>query len=124
MRPEAWVEQAEYDMDAAQLMYDGRCYPYAVFMCHLAIEKALKGLYQRKLGTTPPRTHNLVYLMARLDLEPGEEQARFVALLSEAHAATRYPQDLEALRGYYTEPVAQEMLSNRRSILAWIKAKC
>ncbi len=121
MRPEAWIEQADYDMAAAQAMFDSQYYPYAVFMCHLAVEKALKGLYQHKAGVAPPRTHNLVYLMARAELQPDAEQARFVALLSEAHAATRYPQDLEALQSHYSEPVARDILTRARRILEWIE---
>lgn len=43
---EEWLRQAEYDLDTADAMYTtGRNF-YAIFMCHLAIEKALKGLYQ------------------------------------------------------------------------------
>ena len=41
-------------------------YFYAIFMCHLAIEKALKGLYQLKLEQVPPKTHNLIYLLDSL----------------------------------------------------------
>jgi HEPN domain-containing protein len=104
-------------------MFDGGRYPYALFMCHLAVEKALKGLYQHRLGKTPPRTHNLVYLMAQVGLEPDQDQARFVAVLSEAQAATRYPQDLEALRSQYTQSVAEDALSKGRSLLTWIESK-
>ena len=48
--PEEWLRQAEYDMDTATYMFDGGRYFYMVFMCHLSIEKALKGLYQKKTG--------------------------------------------------------------------------
>ncbi len=38
-----WLKQADYDMDTADAMFDNKRYFYAVFMCHLSIEKALKG---------------------------------------------------------------------------------
>lgn len=47
--PDEWLRQAEYDMETAEFMLNGGRYFYAVFMCHLAIEKALKGLYQKRL---------------------------------------------------------------------------
>lgn len=53
-----WLRQAEYDMDTAEFMAEGGRYFYAVFMCHLAIEKALKGLYEQNLHEIPPKTHN------------------------------------------------------------------
>lgn len=42
---EEWLKQADYDLDTADFMFKGKRYIYAVFMCHLSIEKALKGLY-------------------------------------------------------------------------------
>ena len=60
---EEWLNQAEYDMDTARFMFEGGRGFYAVFMCHLSIEKALKGLYQSRRMEMPPRTHNLTRLL-------------------------------------------------------------
>ncbi|NSW92715.1 MAG: HEPN domain-containing protein, partial [Firmicutes bacterium] len=43
-----WMKQAEYDLDTAKYMISGGRYFYAVFMCHMCLEKALKALYQEK----------------------------------------------------------------------------
>ena len=45
---EEWFKQADYDMDTADYMHKGGRHIYAVFMCHLSVEKALKGLYTTK----------------------------------------------------------------------------
>ena len=37
--PEEWLKQSEYDMGIAKAMLKTGRYIYAVFMCHLAIEK-------------------------------------------------------------------------------------
>ena len=58
-----WFAQADYDLETAEYMLKGERYFYAVFMTHLAVEKALKGLWQAKLQAAPPKTHNLLYLM-------------------------------------------------------------
>lgn len=42
---EEWLLQADYDMETAQAMFDSGRYIYAMFMIHLSIEKALKGIY-------------------------------------------------------------------------------
>ena len=60
--PQEWLRQADYDMDTAEYMLSGGRYFYAVFMCHLSIEKALKGLFHDRLSVIPPKTHNLIYL--------------------------------------------------------------
>jgi len=61
--PQEWFRQADYDMETAEYMFQGDRYFYSVFMCHLCVEKALKGLYQERLKEIPPRVHNLVYLL-------------------------------------------------------------
>ena len=62
---EEWLKQANYDMDTADAMFRSGRYFYAVFMCHLSIEKSLKGLYSKELAEVPPKTHNLLYLLKK-----------------------------------------------------------
>ena len=47
-RSSEWLRQADYDLETAQYMLAGGRYIYAVFMCHLSAEKALKGLLNAK----------------------------------------------------------------------------
>jgi HEPN domain-containing protein len=53
-RHKEWLKQADYDMDTAEVMFDSGRFIYAVFMCHLSLEKALKGLYTYTLKEVPP----------------------------------------------------------------------
>jgi HEPN domain-containing protein len=68
MRPEteAWVEDAEYDLQSAKAMLDCGRYFFVVFMCHLTIEKLLKSIIVERQGLEPPRIHNLIGLIALL----------------------------------------------------------
>jgi len=70
MRPEteAWVEDAEYDLQSAKVMLDSGRYFFVVFMCHLTIEKLLKSVIVERQGLEPPRMHNLFGLIARAGL--------------------------------------------------------
>ena len=79
---EELLRQADYDMDTAAYMFKGGRYMYAVFMCHLSIEKALKGLYTEKLRKEPPKTHNLLYLIERTKLELSRDLYDFVSTLN------------------------------------------
>ena len=63
---EEWLKQADYDMDTADAMFASGRYLYTVFMCHLSIEKSLKGLYSKELAEVPPKTHNLLYLIKKI----------------------------------------------------------
>ena len=69
-RTEEWLRQADYDIDTAEYMYQGGRYLHAVFMCHLAVEKALKGLYFERRKEFPPKSHSLVFLLNEIGLTP------------------------------------------------------
>jgi len=121
---EEWLKQADYDMDTAEFMLNGgRCF-YAVFMCHLSIEKALKGLYQARLGQTPPKVYNLTRILSRTASAPPPHVEKFLIRLNQASVATRYPEDIEALRSLYDGSVVGEIIARGREALQWIKNQC
>jgi HEPN domain-containing protein len=119
--PEEWLRQADYDMDTADHMFGGGRYFYAVFMCHLSIEKALKGLYRKKLSQDPPRVHNLIYLLNKVSMKPPEPIARFIVKLNEASVATRYPEEISKLQKDFTQGIVKEILGKGKETLDWIK---
>ena len=120
---EEWFAQADYDLDTAEYMLKGaRCF-YAVFMAHLCVEKALKGLWQAKLQTAPPKTHNLIYLVEKIGAQPTSEINEFLTTLNDASVPTRYPDDLQKMMADYPKNEVQEILSKAREALTWIKAQ-
>lgn len=116
-----WMRQAEYDLDTEKYMISGGRYSYAVFMCHMCLEKALKALYQEKKDEIPPRTHNLIMFLTKLDIRPDKDIAKTLTLLSEANISTRYPESLEVLQKNYTETVTRGLLSKSEEVLEWIR---
>lgn len=119
--PQEWLTQADYDFQTAEYMFNGGRYTYTVFMAHLAIEKALKGIYQKSFGEIPPKTHNLVYFVNKTQVKPPENIGRFLVKLDQASVATRYPEDLAKLQNVYTQPVAKQILSETKEVLEWTK---
>ena len=65
-----WFSSAQYDLETAEQMFNTGRYIYTIFMCHLAIEKLLKAKVQEITGKTPPKTHNLRYLIKLSNIEP------------------------------------------------------
>ncbi len=120
-RARSLIMQSEYDMDTAEYLFKGERYSYAVFMCHLAVEKALKALFEYRLDRYSPRTHNLVYLLNNMGIRPDKKKARAIARLNEANIAARYPESLEILRIHYTRKVAEEMIQESGDIIKWIR---
>lgn len=116
-----WLKQADYDMDTADAMFTSGRYFYAVFMCHLSIEKALKGLYSKELAEVPPKTHNLIYLLKKIGKKPSQDSLKFITKLNTASVATRYPDDLSKIQAAYTREITNEMILKSKDILKWVK---
>jgi len=116
-----WIIQADFDIETAEFMFQGGRYFYAVFMCHLSLEKALKGIYCEKLQDIPSKVHNLVFLINKTGITPTEKLGKFIVKLNEANIATRYPESLEKLQKAYTKTITKEIILNTKEALAWIK---
>ncbi|HDQ03925.1 MAG TPA: HEPN domain-containing protein [Deltaproteobacteria bacterium] len=116
-----WIKQADFDSETAEFMFEGGRYFYAVFMCHLSLEKALKGIYCKIHGEVPPKMHNLVFLINKTGMKPPEAIGKFIVKLNEANIATRYPESLEKLQKIYTKEISREMISQTKEALKWIK---
>lgn len=78
-----WFEMSEYDLDTAQAMLDTRRYPYVRFMCHQAIEKALKAYWSSILEEPPLKIHTLSKLASKtgIDNEMSSEQLDLIDTL-------------------------------------------
>jgi HEPN domain-containing protein len=62
-----WLDSAQYDLETANVMYDGGRWLYVVFMCQQAIEKPVKGLYTLYISDNIPKTHNISYLLREFE---------------------------------------------------------
>lgn len=118
---EEWIFQAEYDYESAAVMFKSKRYVYCVFMCHLSLEKSLKGLFVKRKNTFPAKTHSLVFFIEKLELELPDEYLKFIFKLNDVSIPTRYPEDLRKLIRAYTKIQTQEILTKTKKILQWIK---
>lgn len=116
-----WILQSDYDIATAESMYEGGRYFYAVFMCHLSLEKCLKGLYSKIINELPPKTHNLIYLLEKMSLQPPENIYQFIYSINAESVATRYPDDIQRALKDYTKEKSLEILKNSKQALQWLK---
>ncbi|HON72496.1 MAG TPA: HEPN domain-containing protein [bacterium] len=118
---EEWFKQAEYDLETAKAMFSTDRFIYTVFMCHLAIEKALKGLYTKKFKSNAPKTHDLIYLVKKIELELLPSYRDFLETLNDLSVPTRYPDDLERLLNQYRREKTEEILLKTEELFLWIR---
>ncbi len=121
--PMEWFKQAAYDLETAEVMFNTGRYIYTVFMCHLSIEKALKGLYAKKFEMGSPKIHDLSFLTKQIDLKIPELLQDFLEDLNDLSVPTRYPDELESLLKQYNKDRTRKILSQTKELLLWLKEK-
>lgn len=123
MLPETteWFTQSAYDLKTAESLYRAKRYIYAIFMCHLAVEKALKALVVESTGRVPPKTHNLVSLMKLGKARLTDDQTKFITRLSLAGIVTRYPGELKRALDDYPPPVTRDYLKKTKDVVKCLK---
>jgi len=119
--PDEWFRQADYDMETAEFMLNGGRYFYVVFMCHLAIEKALKGLYQERVKELPPKVHNLIFLVEKIGLKISPHLYDWIFSLNRVSVPTRYPDNLAKLQKEFGKERSEQILIRSKEILQWLK---
>jgi HEPN domain-containing protein len=115
-----WLRQAVRDLRAAEHLLDGGFFPHATVIAHLAVEKAMKGLYQARLDRNPPVTHNLQYLAERTQLTVPADLRSALDLLSGESILRLYPDRAFEPALDYDRDHARERVSAAHALLNWI----
>ncbi|MCD6093180.1 MAG: HEPN domain-containing protein [Candidatus Omnitrophica bacterium] len=114
-------QSAEYDLKTAEHMLNTGRYIYVVFMCHLSIEKMLKAIAAEIIQKSPPKTHNLIYLIKLAKVQLPRELFDFVAKINNVSIVTRYPEDFGKLLEVYPKNIAEGYLSKTREVVKCLK---
>ena len=116
-----WFFQSDYDLETAyHLLQSGRNI-YCVFICHLSLEKALKGLFMKRLDEIPPKLHTLMYFVNKIQLALPDEYLLFIEKIDSLSIVSRYPEDLRAMIALYTPKQTTDIYEQTKTIQQWLK---
>ena len=118
---EEWFFQSDYDLETAYQMLQSGRNVYCIFMCHLSLEKALKGLFVKRLNEFPPKLHDLMYFIDRISLLPENEHLNFLMWLNRMGIITRYPEDLRNMIKLFPKEQTGNAYEQTKTIQQWIK---
>lgn len=120
-----WLDGAQYDLEAAEVMLRGEKYLYVGFLCHQVIEKVLKAYYWSEKKTNPPYTHNLSFLAKESGLHErfSDEQRDFLDFLEPLNIEARYPTHKEKLHQTLSRDVCTKLLAKTNEMAQWIKTQ-
>ena len=121
---EYWLELAEYDLETARVMLNGRRYLYVGFMCHQVIEKALKACTWQLRGIETEYTHSLSRLVRKSGVSSNIPSA-YVGLLDvlePLNIEARYPTHRGKLLQSLTRARCEEIVNQTSGFFQWIKS--
>jgi HEPN domain-containing protein len=117
------LENAEYDLQTAEVMHDSSRYAYTAFMCQQALEKTLKAIHLQNQKNEAPRSHNLSYLIGLLDLPVSEEGSTLLAELSTYYLEGRYPTYKEKVGQLINKNKSAEIPPKTKELIKWLKSQ-
>lgn len=114
-----WRESAHQDLKIAEDNFELGHYHWALFLCHLAIEKLLKAHIVRA-EQTPPFIHELDELARRASLVLPARFTPWLEEISEFHIAGRYDNDKRTFYRKATKAYATTWFAHCREIFVWL----
>lgn len=118
-----WLKTADQDWKVANHLFEKKDYSYALFFCHLAIEKILKAIFTDKKDKTPPFSHNLVYLSEKAGLELNDENLELLEEVSDFNLEARYPDDKFSFYKKSTMEFTENKLKQIERLKKWLLQK-
>ena len=112
--------QSDYDLETAEHMLKTGRNVYCIFMCHMSLEKALKGLFTKSLNQFPPKLHDLMYFVENLELEPEQTYMNFLIWLNTMGITTRYPENLRNMIKMFSREQTSSIYLQTKTIQQWI----
>ncbi len=118
-----WLESADSDYDTMLVMFKNKKYSWSLFIGQLVIEKLLKALYAKNNKSNPhaPRSHDLVYLADRCEIQYSEKQNDMLEEITKFCLDGRYDDYKKNFQKICTKEFTNEKLEEIEVIIKWLK---
>ena len=131
-----WVMLSDYDIETAAVLVEAKRWVYVTFTCEQAVERLLKGMYVYYSGKEAPKTHNVNFLiskMEKLDLFIAkveqqtyfEQKAGFEDFFTDLifYYMSDYPFSYKKIMDrFISEEVAVKIYQKTQDALNWLKS--
>lgn len=118
-----WRKQYDDDFEIARSLLSLKRYTYALFFCHLAIEKLLKALVVRTTNANAPYDHNLQRLAQDAGLRMPVGMQESLAEINTFNIKGRYDDYKSQFYQKATLTYTEEYLKKTEEILIWLKTQ-
>ena len=118
-----WIESADEDFNVMLDLKEKNRNTYCLFFGQMVIEKLLKALYAKNNKGAPyaPKTHDLLYLAAKLNLELTEDQEVILNEITTFNLSTRYDDYKRAFYNKCTDEYTEKQINKIKEVKAWLE---
>jgi len=112
-----WINTAEDDWGSVEWLFKGKKYLQCLFWAHLTLEKLAKALWVKNhTQNTPPKIHNLIWLLKQSNIDLGEENMNFLVNFNNFQLSTRYPDYLNKIYKVCSKRFTENQLNKVKNI--------
>jgi len=112
-----WINTAEDDWGSVELLFKGKKYLQCLFWAHLTLEKLAKALWVKNhTENTPPKIHNLIWLLEQSNIDLGEEDMNFLVNFNNFQLSARYPDYISKIYKVCNKQLTENQLNKVNEI--------
>ena len=115
-----WRAGADEAFAGADTLFRDKRNLYALFFCHLGVEKALKAMVMEKTGKMAPFSHDLVYLARLAGIEVPDKKGKSLTRINSFCMEGRYG---EALPKAPNREMTSIWMEESKNIRQWLEKK-
>jgi HEPN domain-containing protein len=118
-----WLDLAEYDLESAKVLLNGKRFLTMAFSCQQAIEKILKAIYVKEKSITPPYTHNLIKILSELSINEkiDDKKNNFIENLNSYYLETRYTEEIDNINKILNQEKSKIIFDDTKDLFEWLK---
>lgn len=118
-----WIESSNEDYNVMLDLKEKNRNTYCLFFGQMVIEKLLKALYAKNNKGAPyaPKTHDLLYLAEKMNLEVTEKQANDLVEITKFNLNTRYDDYKREFYNKCTDEYTEEKINQIEEVKVWLE---
>lgn len=118
-----WIKAAEFDYPVMNKLFHSGDYVWSLYIGHLLLEKIIKAYFLSVLGSTPPKTHNLVKLAEISELTNDVNILKLLDEINEFNIEARYPDSKFDLYQKCNKNFTEYFLTKIEELYQWIRSE-
>ena len=118
-----WIKSSDKDYDVMLDLKEKNRNTYCLFFGQMVIEKLLKALYAKNNKGAPyaPKSHDLLYLAEKLNIELTEEQEITLNEITTFNLSTRYDDYKRAFYNKCSDEYTEEQINKIKEVKTWLE---